>query len=236
MLPALLAGVPARAQVHVDAGALDRLSGPATPDAPAAKHTAPASHHATHKPTPPPRTASKPPAKAVAKPAPAPPPAPVAIAPAPPAVAVLAPPPPLPPVRPLPPPVIPEVPDAVGDASPIPGGLRVTFGADKAELNPATVAALRGLGKRLAASPDADVNVFAYAAGAADDPSTPRRLSLSRALAARAVLMSENIASTRIYLRALGSTPSQGPPDRVDVQQANLAPAGQLPATAARAP
>jgi len=58
---------------------------------------------------------------------------------------------------------------------------------------------------------------------------TPRRLSLTRALAARAVLMSDNIVSTRIYVHALGATPSVGPPDRVDVQLAGTPPA-QAPA------
>jgi outer membrane protein OmpA-like peptidoglycan-associated protein len=109
---------------------------------------------------------------------------------------------------------------AAGDVSSIEGGLRVTFGAGKADMSPATVAALHSLAQALAPNPLADVNIYAYAAGAPDDPSTPRRLSLSRALAARAVLMSDGIASTRIYVHALGSTASPGPPDRVDVQLA----------------
>ncbi len=88
--------------------------------------------------------------------------------------------------------------------APIPGGVRVTFGAGSADLNPATEAALRAL-RADGRSPAAPSNVYAYAAGVPDDPSTPRRLSLSRALAVRAVLISEGIASTRIYVRALGA-------------------------------
>lgn len=62
--------------------------------------------------------------------------------------------------------------------------------------------------------------VSAFAAGTPDDPSTPRRLSLSRALAVRGILLGEGIASARILVRSLGaSTPAiaAGPPDRVDV-------------------
>ena len=64
----------------------------------------------------------------------------------------------------------------------------------------------------------------AYAAGSPEDPSTPRRLSLARALAARAVLINEGIASTRIYVRALGSAADDGPADRVDLSAAPPAP------------
>ncbi|MBV9756580.1 MAG: hypothetical protein JO047_05955, partial [Alphaproteobacteria bacterium] len=50
-----------------------------------------------------------------------------------------------------------------------------------------------------------------------DDPSTPRRLSLSRALTARQVLLDRGMGSTHIYVRALGANAGDGPPDRVDV-------------------
>jgi outer membrane protein OmpA-like peptidoglycan-associated protein len=124
-----------------------------------------------------------------------------------------------------PPPPVPIVADAAGDATKIVGGTRITFGAGKADLNPVTAAAVSALARVVKADPNIDLNVYAYAAGPPDDPSTPRRLSLSRALAARAVLISEGIASTRIYVRALGATASDGPPDRVDVTQAGIAAA-----------
>jgi len=57
----------------------------------------------------------------------------------------------------------------------------------------------------------------AYAAGRPEDPSTARRLSLSRALAVRAALMADGISSNRIYVRALGAQASDGPADRVDI-------------------
>jgi outer membrane protein OmpA-like peptidoglycan-associated protein len=250
---ALLCFLPAAAmaQVDVNTGALDHLSPTPTTPAPApppaspapdAKPAAPAKRPPRH-PAPAHRPAAKPakpaepettapaasqpqkPASGSKPPKFSQPNAPVILAPAAPPPVVL--PPLLPPLpaRPLPAPTIPQAPDAGGEATKIPGGVRITFGPGKADLNPATEAALRELGRALAADPNAAVNVFAYAAGTADDPSTPRRISLSRALAARAVLMSEGIASTRIYPRALGNTPSDGPPDRVDVQQPGAPPA-----------
>ncbi len=206
-----------RAQVRVDPDALNSLSAaPPAPDAPA--KAAPRQRRAVnHKPArpapahhPAPQAANKPAAPA----------APVTIAPAAPPPATLAPLATAPAPRPLPAPIIPMMPDAAGDASAIAGGVRVTFGPGKFDMSPSTVDALHRFGQAVAPNPSADVNVYAYAAGAPDDPSTPRRLSLSRALAARAVLMSDNIGSTRIYVHALGSTPSDGPPDRVDVQLA----------------
>lgn len=229
LLVAALAPGLVRAQVAVDRGALEQLSptAPATPSAPAPSHI-------PHKPiTPKPITLRPPTFKPVAPPAkpaakPGRPARPVSIAPAPPPPAAL----PVVPPAPTPPaalPAIPMQPDAPGAATRIIGGLRVTFGHDVADLNPTTVAALRSVARTVGAEPNASLNVYAYADGPPDDPSTPRRLSLSRALAVRAVLMSEGIVSTRIYVRALGATTlpgaADGPPDRVDVTQVGIAPA-----------
>ncbi|MEJ1979216.1 MAG: OmpA family protein [Acetobacteraceae bacterium] len=218
----LLLPAAAMAQVTVNPGVLDHLapSTPKTEHKPAPHRPAhrPPAHHPAHPAT----RAPEKPAPALAEKPPAPKPPSTAIAPAPPPVAVL--PPPVLPPQPAPAPVAlaPVVADAVGVASKIPGGLRVTFGAGKADLNPDTSTALHALARVVLADPAATVNVYAYATGSADDPSTPRRLSLSRALAARAVLISEGIASTRVYVRALGATPSDGPPDRVDVTQVGM--------------
>ena len=210
LLAASLAAGPASAQVTVNPGALDLLPtqpAPRQQPRPAAPRPAPRANA----PAPPP-----------ASPAPAPP-APVAQTPkptlpvTPPAIAALPPAIPVPPARPLPTPVVPVAVDAPGTASPVPGGLRVTFGPDRQDLNPATEAALRELARSLRANDQANVNVYAYAAGTAEDPSTARRLSLGRALAARAVLITEGIASTRIYPRALGSAGGETDRDRVDV-------------------
>ena len=143
---------------------------------------------------------------------------PPSVPPAPPPVVTLPPLQPPPPAHPAPPrQPVPVVAGAPGEALPIPDGVRVTFGTDSADLNPQTDAALQALAQRAAGSPGATVTVMAYAAGPADDPSTPRRLSLSRALAAREVLLDQGVGSTHIYLRALGAAAGDGPPDRVDV-------------------
>ena len=68
---------------------------------------------------------------------------------------------------------------------------------------------------------------MAYAAGTPEDPSTARRLSLSRALAVRSALMADGVTSSRIYVRALGATGGDEPPDRVDLAvMGGNAPAG----------
>ena len=107
--------------------------------------------------------------------------------------------------------------DAGGGAAPIADGLRVTFGNDRSELNPASETALKQFADKAPKGESASINVLSYAAGNPDDPSAARRLSLSRALAVRSVLMAEGIPSARIYVRALGATSGDGPPDRVDV-------------------
>ena len=143
--------------------------------------------------------------------------APPEIAAIPPAVAV-------PVQRPPDPPPIPVAADAPGDASPVAGGVRTTFGANRSELNAGTEAAIRSFARPLRDTAQA-IQVLAYAAGSPEDPSTPRRLSLARALAARAVLINEGIASTRIYVRALGPAAGDGPPDRVDLSTNTPVPA-----------
>jgi outer membrane protein OmpA-like peptidoglycan-associated protein len=220
-LLALFAPAAALAQVSVNQGALDQLK-PSAPSASArarTQHARPAVRHATTSHSARstrPEHASEP----ATKPKPAPKPRPITVAPAPPPAAVLPPVVDVPHVAPPPPPPVPVLPDALGEATPIPGGVRITFGVGKADLNPATNDALRKIAGEVKGDATIDLNVLAYAAGNADDPSTPRRLSLSRALAARAVLISEGIVSTRIYVRALGATASDGPPERVDVIRA----------------
>ena len=236
LVVAPLAG-PATAQVTMNPGALDLLPAP---------HQAPARQPPASQPKPASRPSSSqkpatPSVPADAAPAPARPPstAPVPATTAkpvvpvvPPAIAALPPPAPVPPPRPQPAPVVPMAADAPGAASMLPGGVRVTFGADRQDLNPVTEAALREIARTLKANDQATVNVYAYAAGTPDDLSTARRLSLARALAARAVLVNEGIASTRIYPRALGSTGGDAGPDRVDVVIGTPGP--PAPATAAQ--
>ena len=141
-------------------------------------------------------------------------------------------------LAPVPPPVASSDKPAAKDAPPavlqgaggtgtaIPSGLRITFGNGQGELSPASEQALKKLVSRVPASETVSYNVLAYAPGTPEDPSTPRRLSLSRALAVRSVLMDAGVPSTRIYVRALGAGTGPGgappssakaPADRVDV-------------------
>jgi len=193
----------------VNNGALDALK----PAAPAPRpHPAPV-RRAT--PPHPPATGPKTAARRAPAPVPAPPKPPV-VPTVPPAIAAIPPAVTVPVQRPPDPPPIPVAADAPGDASPVPGGVRTTFGANRSELNAGTEAAIRSFARPLRSTAQA-IQVLAYAAGSPEDPSTPRRLSLARALAARAVLINEGIASTRIYVRALGPAAGDGPPDRVDL-------------------
>jgi outer membrane protein OmpA-like peptidoglycan-associated protein len=137
----------------------------------------------------------------------------------PPAHPVIAPPPIVLPIHPPPPPPpVPVLPHAVGVASPLPNGVMVTFGADKSDLNPDTLAAIRAIAADALANPAIIVGITAWAPGNKDDPSTPRRLSLDRALAARAVLINAGLTSERIRAIAKGmiDLPATAP-DRAEI-------------------
>ncbi len=137
----------------------------------------------------------------------------------PPANPVLLPPPFVMPAHsPPPPPPVPVRADAPGEARPIAGGTRITFGADTSDLNPGTLASIRTVAAQAIANPTEIVAITAWAPGTPDDPSTSRRLSLERALAIRAVLINAGMASERIRAVAKGPTDlAGGSPDRADV-------------------
>jgi outer membrane protein OmpA-like peptidoglycan-associated protein len=101
----------------------------------------------------------------------------------------------------------------------------LVFEAGKADLTPADEAAIQDLARAIPAPAADSVSVLAYAAGKPDDPSTARRLSLSRGLAVRSVLLASGVPSAQIYVRALGSIPSNGPADRVEL---TVAPIGTV--------
>jgi outer membrane protein OmpA-like peptidoglycan-associated protein len=217
-----------RGQAQVDQRALDQLGpapageNPAEPPTTRHRPTPPAERatehdypNGPHQTLPPlkPRPPGSPPRPPRSSPAqPVPPGAPPA--------AVLPPPLVVPsrqPPTPLPPAVTADAPDI---ATALPDGLRVSFGPDRSDLNPVTEAALRALVHDAPPGPDTIYTVTAYAAGSPDDPSTPRRLSLARALTVRSVLIGQGVASVRIYVKALGAlapTIADGPPDRVDI-------------------
>lgn len=203
----------ARAQATVDLRALD----PQAPAAPAPQK-------------PPPKQAA--PATPAKKPAAAqavrkPPPSATSTAKA----AVPAAPPPgvpaLPTVQPAAPPPATLVPAQAPSPVPLPPAVRLLFESGNAELTAEEEAAVRGLAKALPAPDASSVNVIAYASGKPDDASAARRLSLSRGMAVRSVLLDSGVPSERIYVRALGATATDGPADRVELTVARIKAASQ---------
>lgn len=188
------------------------------------------------------RTAPKPkPAAVAAAPAEAPPPAPkmTAEAPPPPAPAlsrsdVPAPPPAmkpdLPPITPAPRTAVDQTkiappqqtaalpkPPAGGTAFKVGTAHAIAFGAGSASLPDDAAATLKAAADLLKADSSLRVQIKAYAAGEKDNESKARRLSLSRALGVRSILIKEGVQPTRIDVRALGSQVPDGAPDRVDL-------------------
>jgi outer membrane protein OmpA-like peptidoglycan-associated protein len=107
--------------------------------------------------------------------------------------------------------------DAATKAAPTNAGLRLTFAPGASDLSPDSNASIKDLTR---AAPPGDATTFtvqAYAPGTPDDPSTARRVSLSRAMAVRSALVADGVPSARIFVRALGAQYGDGPPDRVDL-------------------
>jgi outer membrane protein OmpA-like peptidoglycan-associated protein len=109
------------------------------------------------------------------------------------------------------------VPPEAADPFPLPPPVRLVFEGGQTDLTAGDEAEIRDLAKAIPAQAGSSVNVVAYAAGRPDDPSTARRLSLSRGMAVRSVLLSSGVPSARIYVRALGATAPDGPADRVEL-------------------
>jgi len=95
--------------------------------------------------------------------------------------------------------------------------LRIPFGVEGADLPESALQPLQELAARLSREPNLRVQLFAFAAGTEKNASQARRLSLSRALAVRAVLIDSGVRSTRMDVRALGSNTNEAPLDRVDI-------------------
>jgi outer membrane protein OmpA-like peptidoglycan-associated protein len=129
-----------------------------------------------------------------------------------------------------PPPVVSD--KAATSAAPTVSGLRVTFASGQFDLSPESVSALKQLTAATPSGEATSYNVMAYAMGSPDDPSTARRVSLSRAMAVRSALIADGVASSRIYVRALGAQSGDGPADRVDVNVAGSNDPGPAPAQA----
>ncbi|WP_240906470.1 hypothetical protein [Komagataeibacter xylinus] len=103
-----------------------------------------------------------------------------------------------------PPPEVKADPQARGRAEKVTGGTRLHFATQSADMNPRMIAALQTFATLMQKLPDQHINIVAYGEGRPDDPSTPRRVALSRGLAARSVLIHAGVAPTRIYVRAVG--------------------------------
>jgi outer membrane protein OmpA-like peptidoglycan-associated protein len=124
--------------------------------------------------------------------------------------------PPEPPAGSAPPPPPPVSAAAATKAAPT-TALRLTFAPEQSDLSPDSSASIKQLATSTPPGDDTTYNVQAYAPGKPDDPSTARRVSLSRAMAVRAALVASGVPSARIFVRALGEQFGDGPPDRVDI-------------------
>ena len=205
--------MPAVAQVTVDLHALQALPGAGEPSAvrpPPRPAPRPAAHPSAEVTTP--GSEKAPPAASVATTSPAAQPdLPRAV----PDTASITPIPPAPEGVPPPPPTVSET--AATVAQPTQAGLRLTFAPGQSDLSPDSVTSLKTLAQGAPTGDTVSFNIMAYAPGSPDDPSTARRVSLSRAMAVRSALVGDGISSARIYVRALGAQYGSGPPDRVDV-------------------
>jgi outer membrane protein OmpA-like peptidoglycan-associated protein len=141
--------------------------------------------------------------------------------------------PPPPPAGSSPPPPPPVSDTAATKAAATTSGLRLTFAPEQSDLSPESSASIKQLTASAPPGDDTTFNVQAYAPGKADDPSTARRVSLSRAMAVRSALVADGVPSARIFVRALGEQYGDGPPDRVDIA-VNGSPGGAPGAAAAR--
>lgn len=95
--------------------------------------------------------------------------------------------------------------------------LRIPFGEGGADIPGSALQPLQELAARMSREPTLRVQLFAFATGTQETASQARRLSLSRALAVRAVLIDAGVRSTRMDVRALGANTNEAPTDRVDV-------------------
>ncbi|MGC2854483.1 OmpA family protein [Novispirillum sp. DQ9] len=157
-----------------------------------------------------------PPAAPAAPPAPREEPRPAAKAPAP-APSLLE-----PPTKAAPTPAPAPAPAPADSVAAVPrtaaGIVSLTFAAEETALPPDAKEQLERVAKRLMDDTGAQAQILAYAGAPDGNTSRARRISLSRALAARSLLMDRGIASTRIEVRALGDQVPDGSPDRVDVR------------------
>ncbi len=100
----------------------------------------------------------------------------------------------------------------------LPGNsIRLIFPAGSVKLSANARRRLDSVAQALAKNSNYRLQLLAYASGPSKTASRARRMSLSRALAARLHLIDRGVSSTRIDVRALGNKSEEGPPDRIDL-------------------
>jgi outer membrane protein OmpA-like peptidoglycan-associated protein len=93
----------------------------------------------------------------------------------------------------------------------------LTFDGDSARMPDGAGSALEAMAQRMERDESLSLQLMSFADGDEASTSKARRLSLSRALEIRKVLMEHGVRSTRIEVRALGNkNDGSGPADRVD--------------------
>jgi outer membrane protein OmpA-like peptidoglycan-associated protein len=95
--------------------------------------------------------------------------------------------------------------------------IAVGFAVGSAAIADQAKQTLAEIAQTLNANSELRLQIVAYASGNEDNASQARRLSLSRALAVRSLLIDSGVRSTRMDVRALGNKFDAGPGDRVDL-------------------
>ena len=99
-----------------------------------------------------------------------------------------------------------------------PGSLqRIEFPRGSAKLSNKASIGLQNIAAALSDDAGLRIQLLAYAGQNSESKSRSRRLSLSRALAARSKLIKQGVDNTRINVRALGNKSAGGPADRIDI-------------------
>lgn len=113
-----------------------------------------------------------------------------------------------------------SLPDSKTAAAPAAKGsqaLSIPFNSTETAVPLSVQGQLADVAKKLVQDKQAHARVVAYAAGTAEQASTARRVSLSRALAVRAFLIDQGVENLRIDVQLGNSTDSGGAPDRADI-------------------
>ena len=94
---------------------------------------------------------------------------------------------------------------------------RFNFANGSSEISEGAETRLNNIAESLERNEELRLQLLAYAGGEGQTLSQARRISLSRGLAIRSLLLDRGIRSDRIDMRALGNKSDGGPPNRVDM-------------------